>query len=99
MQTFSSREVQTRWGAVTDIAKREPVMVTQYGRESVMIVSAEIGREVLRLQVEGKRAARKPARKAPLGMLDFLKQARASAPRSRAAIDEALGRDRDAWEK
>lgn len=49
MQTFTSREAQTRWGAVTDIAKKEPVTVTQYGRASFMLVPFEIGQEAVRL--------------------------------------------------
>ena len=49
MQTFSSRELQTRFGAVLDVAKREPVTGTQYGRPSVMIVPFEIGQEAVRL--------------------------------------------------
>ena len=49
MQTFSSRELQTRFGAVLDVAKREPVTVTQYGRPSVMIVPFEIGQEAVRV--------------------------------------------------
>ena len=47
MQTFSSRDVRTRFGAVLDIAKREPVTVTQYGRPSVMILPFEIGQEAV----------------------------------------------------
>lgn len=50
MQTFSSREAQNKWGTVTDLAKREPVMITQYGRESFMIVPAALGRTMLRKQ-------------------------------------------------
>ena len=49
MQTFSSREVQNHWGKVTDIAKRVPVTVTQYGREAFMLVPVELGREAVRL--------------------------------------------------
>jgi prevent-host-death family protein len=49
MPTFSSREVQNRFGAVMDMAKKEPVTVTQYGREAVMIVPTAIGKEAIRL--------------------------------------------------
>ena len=49
MQTYSSRDVQTRFGTVLDVAKREPVTVTQYGRPSVMIVPFEIGQEAVRV--------------------------------------------------
>ena len=45
MQTLTSRDVQTRFGAVIDLAKREPITVTQYGRPSVMIVPLDIGEE------------------------------------------------------
>jgi prevent-host-death family protein len=48
MQTLTSRDVQTRFGAVLDLAKREPITVTQYGRPSVMIVPLSIGEEAVR---------------------------------------------------
>ena len=48
MQTLTSRDVQTRFGAVLDLAKREPITVTQYGRPSVMIVPIAIGEEAVR---------------------------------------------------
>ena len=48
MQTYTSRELQTRFGMVIDTAKREPVTVTQYGRPAVMIVPYEIGQEAVR---------------------------------------------------
>jgi prevent-host-death family protein len=41
MKTLPSREVQTRFGAVLDAAKREPVTVTQYGRPVVVMMSVE----------------------------------------------------------
>ena len=41
MKTLPSREVQTRFGAVLDTAKREPVTVTQYGRPVVVMMSVE----------------------------------------------------------
>ena len=49
MKTFASREVQSRFGVVIDTAKREPVTLTQYGKEVVMMVPMEIGREAVRL--------------------------------------------------
>ena len=49
MQTFSSRDLQTRFGTIIDIAKREPVTVTQYGRPSVMIVPMDVGAEAVRM--------------------------------------------------
>lgn len=41
MKTFASREVQSHFGAVLDAAKREPVMVTQYGRPVVVMMNYE----------------------------------------------------------
>lgn len=41
MKTLASREVQTRFGAVLDTAKREPVLVTQYGRPVVVMMGVE----------------------------------------------------------
>ena len=41
MKTLPSREVQTRFGAVLDTAKREPVTVTQYGRPVVVMMSVD----------------------------------------------------------
>lgn len=41
MKTLASREVQTRFGAVLDAAKREPVLVTQYGRPAVVMMSVD----------------------------------------------------------
>ncbi len=41
MKTLPSREVQTRFGAVLDAAKREPVTVTQYGRPVVVMMGVE----------------------------------------------------------
>ena len=39
--TIPSREVQNRFGAVLDAAKREPITVTQYGRPVVTMMSVE----------------------------------------------------------
>lgn len=47
-KTFASREVQTRFGAVLDTAKREPVTVTQYGRPVVTMMSFELAEEAQR---------------------------------------------------
>ena len=40
-----SREAQNRFGAVLDMAKREPVTVTQYGRPVVTLMSHELALE------------------------------------------------------
>ncbi len=45
---IASREVQTRFGAVLDTAKREPVTVTQYGRPVVTMMSFEMAEEAQR---------------------------------------------------
>lgn len=47
MQTLTSRDVQTRFGAVLDLAKREPITITQYGRPVIVMMSVE---EALQLQ-------------------------------------------------
>jgi antitoxin (DNA-binding transcriptional repressor) of toxin-antitoxin stability system len=104
MQTFTSREAQTRWGTVTDIAKKEPVTVTQYGRPSFMLLPIEIGQEALRLNIARQRAHEiqseldekpLPSRRS-LGMLKFLQEARATT-RTRTEIDQALNADRASW--
>ena len=56
-----SREVQNRFGAVLDAAKREPITVTQYGRPVVTMMSAERAAEAERM-LAGRR------------MADFLRQ-------------------------
>ncbi len=43
-----SREVQNHFGAVLDMAKREPVTVTQYGRPVVTLMSHELAQEARR---------------------------------------------------
>lgn len=49
-QTFTSREMQTRFGAVMDIAKREHVTITQHGRPVVAMVSVEDAAELRRIR-------------------------------------------------
>jgi len=48
MQTFSSREVQTRFGAVMDIAKCDAVAITQYGRPVVVMMNVDDAHEAMR---------------------------------------------------
>lgn len=48
VKTMPSREVQNRFGAVLDLAKREPVTVTQYGRPVVTLMSHELAQEAQR---------------------------------------------------
>ena len=48
--TFTSREMQTRFGAVMDIAKREHVTITQHGRPVVAMVSVEDAAELRRIR-------------------------------------------------
>lgn len=47
-KTIPSREVQNHFGAVLDLAKREPVTVTQYGRPVVTLMSHELALEAQR---------------------------------------------------
>lgn len=47
-KTIPSREVQNRFGAVLDTAKREPITVTQYGRPVVTMMSFERAAEAER---------------------------------------------------
>ena len=47
-KTIASREVQSRFGAVLDAAKREPVTVTQYGRPVVTMMNFELAEEAQR---------------------------------------------------
>ena len=49
-QVFTSREIQTRFGAVMDIAKREHVTITQHGRPVVALVSVEDAAELRRIR-------------------------------------------------
>ena len=50
MQTLTSRDVQTRFGAVLDLAKREPITITQYGRPVIVMMSVEDAKEVQQLR-------------------------------------------------
>jgi prevent-host-death family protein len=50
MQTLTSRDVQTRFGAVLDLAKREPITITQYGRPVIVMMSVEDAQEVQQLR-------------------------------------------------
>ena len=50
MQTLTSRDVQTRFGAVLDLAKREPITITQYGRPVIVMMSIEDAQEVQQLR-------------------------------------------------
>lgn len=103
MQTFSSRDVQNHWGTVVDIAKREPVTVTQYGREAFMLVPVELGREAMRLhsasQAVGVLQAAAPAPEpSTVTILDFLSEP-LTGGRSGSEIDASLAHERDAWDK
>jgi prevent-host-death family protein len=40
MATISAAEFQKHFGKYRDLAQREPVAVTSYGRESVVLISA-----------------------------------------------------------
>lgn len=49
MITVTSQRVQTKFGEISDIVKsREPVVITQYGRPTMMLISYEDGMEILR---------------------------------------------------
>lgn len=51
IQTVTSGAVQTRFGAVMDIAKSgTPVTITQYGRPTLMLFSFAEGEALLRLR-------------------------------------------------
>jgi prevent-host-death family protein len=52
MQTLTSRDVQTRFGAVLDLAKREPITITQYGRPVIVMMSLEEAQQLQRLRAE-----------------------------------------------
>lgn len=41
MAKISAAEFQKRFGKYRDLAQREPVTVTSYGRDSVVLISAE----------------------------------------------------------
>ncbi len=50
MQTLTSRDVQTRFGAVLDLAKREPITITQYGRPVIVMMSLEEAQQLQSLR-------------------------------------------------
>ena len=50
MRTFTSSDVQARFGEVLDHAKRDPVTVTQYGRPVVVMIGYQEATEVLRIR-------------------------------------------------
>jgi prevent-host-death family protein len=52
MQTLTSRDVQTRFGAVLDLAKREPITITQYGRPVIVMMSLEEAKHLQSLRAE-----------------------------------------------
>jgi prevent-host-death family protein len=52
MQTLTSRDVQTRFGAVLDLAKREPITITQYGRPVIVMMSFEEAKQLQSLRAE-----------------------------------------------
>lgn len=47
MQTIASREAQSRFGATLDIAKGEPVTITQYGRPVVTMMNADLAQKAM----------------------------------------------------
>lgn len=50
MKTLPSKEVQNRFGHVTNMVLRgEDVVVTQYGEPTLMIVPYDVGTEAMRL--------------------------------------------------
>ncbi|MBP8018642.1 MAG: type II toxin-antitoxin system Phd/YefM family antitoxin [Hylemonella sp.] len=49
MQTIASREAQSRFGATLDMAKGEPVTITQYGRPVVTMMSADLAEKAMSL--------------------------------------------------
>ena len=50
MKTITSSDVQARFGEVLDLAKRDPVTVTQYGRPVVVMMGYEEATEALRIR-------------------------------------------------
>lgn len=49
MKTVTSRELQTRFGEISDTVKAgEPVAVTHYGKPAMMLVPYEMGEEMVR---------------------------------------------------
>jgi prevent-host-death family protein len=55
MPTINASEFQKRVGEFSDIARREPVMVTRHGRASLVLLSAE---DYERLRVIEERSTR-----------------------------------------
>ncbi len=49
MKTLPSAEVQNHFGEVLDLAKRDPITVTQYGRPVVTMMRYEDAQVALRL--------------------------------------------------
>jgi prevent-host-death family protein len=52
MQSLTSRDVQTRFGAVLDLAKREPITITQYGRPVIVMMSVEEAKQLQSMRAE-----------------------------------------------
>ncbi len=52
MQILTSRDVQTRFGAVLDLAKREPITITQYGRPVIVMMSLEEAQQLQSMRAE-----------------------------------------------
>lgn len=52
MQSLTSRDVQTRFGAVLDMAKREPITITQYGRPVIVMMSVEEAQQLQSMRAE-----------------------------------------------
>ena len=50
MKTIASSDVQSRFSEVLDLAKRDPVTVTQHGQPVVVMMRYEDGVETLRLK-------------------------------------------------
>lgn len=49
MHIVSSQKVQAKFGEIADIVKRrEPVVITQYGRPTMMLVAYDDGMEAMR---------------------------------------------------
>lgn len=50
MKTIASSDLQSRFGEILDMAKRDPVTVTQYGRPVVTMMNYEDAQEAIRLK-------------------------------------------------
>ena len=77
MLTVTSQRLQTKFGEISDIVKsREPVVITQYGRPTMLLVSYDDGIEALR-QYHAKK------------LVDFLNERAKESPLATdAEIDE-----------